>query len=69
MHYAVLLVATDVGGTASPSNTKLFYFLEIFRPSTFVVGLLARDCKLPEMCFEKVNIIHTVQNKKYFPFY
>jgi hypothetical protein len=60
MHYTVLLVAADVGGTASPSNTKLFHFLEIFRPSTFVIGLLPRDCKLSEMCFERMNIIHCV---------
>jgi hypothetical protein len=60
MHYTVLLVAADVGGPASPSNTKLFHFLEIFRPSTFVIGLLPRDCKLCEMCFEKVNTIRTL---------
>jgi hypothetical protein len=60
MHYTALLVAADVGGTASPSNTKLFHFLEIFRPSTFVIGFLPRDCKPSEMCFEKTNIIQTV---------
>jgi hypothetical protein len=53
MHYTVLQVAADVGGTAQPSNTKLFHFLEIFRPSTFVIGLLQRDCKLSEMCLER----------------